>query len=66
LTDGNEFDINKVCSFTSDEEYAVLRIEAEEERRLALEEEDSAECEFELEYNENTKWLRTSKWPRWF
>ncbi len=43
-----------------------MRMEAEEERRLALEEEESAKCEFKLKHDENTKWLRTSEWPRWF
>lgn len=65
LTDDNELVMNRACSLTGDEEYAVLRMEAEEERRLALEE-DSAECGFELEHDENTEWLRTSEWPRWF
>jgi hypothetical protein len=65
LADDTKFDVKETCSLTSNEECAVMRIEAEEERRLALEEEDSAEGEIELEHDENTEWLRTSKWSRW-
>jgi hypothetical protein len=45
----------------SDEELAIMRMEAEEERRLVQEESESVSQEFELEYNENTEWLRTSE-----
>ena len=50
----------------TDEELAAIKMEAEEEQRLVDEEVGSAEHTIELEHDENTEWLRTSEWPRWF
>jgi hypothetical protein len=57
---------NTTESSPTDEELALMKMEAEEEQRLSDEEAGSAEQTLELEHDENTEWLRTSEWPRWF
>ncbi|RFU30458.1 hypothetical protein B7463_g5850, partial [Scytalidium lignicola] len=49
-----------------DEELAMMRMEAEEENRLAQEELGDSTYQFEFVHDENTEWLRSSEWPRWF
>lgn len=50
----------------TDEKLAMVKTEVEDEQRLVDEEAGSAEQTLELEHDENTEWLRTSEWPRWF
>jgi hypothetical protein len=51
----------------SNEDDALQLMEAEEEERLAKEyEERTLALDQELEYDENTDWLRGSGWPVWF
>jgi hypothetical protein len=45
---------------------ALLQMEAEEEARLLREEYESLSLSNELEHDENTDWLRSCGWPRWF
>ncbi|KAH8696797.1 hypothetical protein GQ44DRAFT_779550 [Phaeosphaeriaceae sp. PMI808] len=44
----------------------LLRMEDEEEQRLANEVQVNASLPVELEHDENTPWLRQCGWPRWF
>ncbi|KAH6689940.1 hypothetical protein BKA61DRAFT_742747 [Leptodontidium sp. MPI-SDFR-AT-0119] len=67
--DGNgNFDVLECTTEANptDEELAMMKMEVEEEQRLVDEEVGSAEQTLELEHDENTEWLRTSEWPRWF
>ena len=50
----------------TDEELVMMKMEVEEEQRLVDEEAGCVEQILELEHDENTEWLRTSEWPRWF
>jgi hypothetical protein len=45
---------------------ALMRIEAEEEQRLLIEQGNSMALDEELEHDENTDWLRGCPWPIWF
>ncbi|KAJ9634203.1 hypothetical protein H2199_009087 [Coniosporium tulheliwenetii] len=45
---------------------ALDRMEAEEEKRLLEEHEETIALDEELEHDENTEWLRGCGWPKWF
>ena len=48
-------------------EYEVLiRLEEEEEQRLLNERSGGVALDEELDYDENTEWLRGCEWPTWF
>ena len=65
LTEPDNVDLNKTMDGLNGEELAMIKMEAEEEQK-PLQEEGWTEHEFELEHDENTEWLCTSEWPRWF
>jgi hypothetical protein len=57
ITNGSNGDTN-----LSDEDLAVMRMQASEKRRIALEESEAIVQGSELKHNKNTEWIRSSDW----
>ncbi|PVI03267.1 hypothetical protein DM02DRAFT_625972 [Periconia macrospinosa] len=67
LQQQNGRDVTGTPEVTGDPELdAVLKMEAEEEARLACIGQKEMTIAEELEHDENTDWLRGCGWPRWF
>ena len=45
---------------------SLAQMEADEERRLEREAQSATDLDVELEPDEESEWLHTSKWPQWF